>query len=122
MALEDQVDSTVSAPVALGHNRPMLEMRNKRTPELNAKFVATNVDMWGIFIRIALDFDQEEEAHRGTSKLVRSCRTLVHRDGINRVLGQTSDRVSDLRQSMLIRTIISIYMIRRNRISSACQR
>ena len=56
-----------------------------------------NVDKWDIFMRIVPDFVQEE-AHRGISKLVKSGITLVHKDGMDRVPGQTNDRVPDLWQ------------------------
>ena len=75
-----------SALVVLDHNRPVLQICNKKIPALNSRFVATNVDKWSIFARIAPNFDHDE-ARRGTSKLVRFCKTLVDRDKINRVLG-----------------------------------
>ena len=69
----------------------MLKTCKRKIPVFKAKFVATNVDWRSLFVQIVPKFDQEEEAHRETNKLIRSGRTLVHKEIINRVQGQTSD-------------------------------
>ena len=61
-----------------------------------------------------------EEACNGTSELVKSGKTLAHRNGMDRVPGQTRNGVSDLGESMLFRTMMSTCMIRLSRISSIC--
>ena len=55
----------------------------QKIPALKAKFIAMNVDRWGIFTRIAPDF-VAEEAHRRIIRLVRSSRNLVHMEGMDR--------------------------------------
>ena len=42
MEVGDQVDNRFSAPVVLGHNKLVLETRNRKIPALKSKFVGTN--------------------------------------------------------------------------------
>ena len=90
------MDDLCNTQIFSNHNSPVLTCKcTIGVLELKAKFSIMNVVKWGKFTLIGPDFAQEE-VHSRISKLVRSGRTLVPREVMDKVPGQTNNGIPDL--------------------------